>query len=64
METIITIDKVDHSVTDEETIHQGDELIFEIKINRSSDATFVVGLWEDLLGLPIQKVWKILSKEK
>jgi hypothetical protein len=55
---------VDYSVTDEETIHQGDELIFEIKINRSSDATFVVGLWEDLLGLPIQKVWKILSKEK
>jgi len=64
MEKIITIDKVDYSVTDEETIHKGDELIFEIKINRSSDATFVVGLWEDLLGLPIQKVWKILSKEK
>ena len=64
MEKIITINKVDYSVTDEETIHQGDELIFEIKINRSSDATFVVGLWEDLLGLPIQKVWKILSKEK
>ena len=64
MEKIITIDKVDYSVTDEETIHQGDELIFEIKINRSSDATFVVGLWEDLLGLPIQKVWRILSKEK
>ena len=64
MEKIITSDKVDYSVTDEETIHQGDELIFEIKINRSSDATFVVGLWEDLLGLPIQKVWKILSKEK
>ena len=64
MEKIITIDKVDYSVTDEETIHQGDELILEIKINRSSDATFVVGLWEDLLGLPIQKVWKILSKEK
>jgi hypothetical protein len=64
MEKIITMDKVDYSVTDEETIHQGDELIFEIKINRSSDATFVVGLWEDLLGSPIQKVWKILSKEK
>jgi hypothetical protein len=64
MEKIITINKVDYSVTDEETIHQGDELIFEIKINRSSDATFVVGLWEDLLGSPIQKVWKILSKEK
>jgi hypothetical protein len=64
MEKTITIDKVDYSVTDEETIHQGDELIFEIKINRSSDATFVVGLWEDLLGSPIQKVWKILSKEK
>jgi hypothetical protein len=64
MEKIITIEKVDYSVTDEETIHQGDELVFEIKINRSSDATFVVGLWEDLLGSPIQKVWKILSKEK
>jgi hypothetical protein len=63
MEKIITIDNVDYSVTDDETIHQGDELVFEIKINRSSDATFVVGLWEDLLGSPIQKVWKVLPKE-
>jgi hypothetical protein len=63
MEKIITVDKVDYNVTDEETIHMGDELIFEIKINRSSEATFVVGLWEDLLGSPIQKVWKVLPKE-
>jgi len=64
MEKIITIDKVDYNVTDEETIHQGDELVFEIKINRSSDATFVVGLWEDLLGQDMKRDWKILSKEK
>ncbi len=39
-EKIITVDKVDYNVTDEETIHMGDELIFEIKINRSSDSSF------------------------
>ena len=47
MEKTITISEVDYFVSDEETIHQEDELIFELKIRRDADATFVVGLWDD-----------------
>jgi hypothetical protein len=61
MEKNITIDGMEYLVTDEETIHQGDELIFEIKTIRDTDSTFVKGLWDDLLGRPITKVWKIVN---
>jgi hypothetical protein len=63
MEKNITIDEMDYMVTDEERIDQTDELIFEIRERRDSEHTFVVGMWEDLLGTPIQKVWKILGKK-
>jgi|688.fasta_scaffold282365_2 hypothetical protein len=63
MEKNITIGDMDYLVTDEETIHQGDELVFEIKTIRDTDPTFVVGLWEDLLGRPIVKVWKIIKNK-
>lgn len=63
MEKNITINEVDYMVTDEERIDQTDELIFEIRERRDSEHTFVVGMWEDLLGTPIQKVWKILGKK-
>ena len=55
---------MDYLVTDEETITQGDEMIFEVRNRRESDSTYVVGMWEDLLGAPIQKIWKIVSKTK
>jgi len=61
MEKNITIDGMEYLATDEETIRQGDELIFEIKTIRDTDPTFVVGLWDDLLGRPITKVWKIVN---
>ena len=63
MEINITINEMDYMVTDEERIDQTDELIFEIRERRDSEHTFVVGMWEDLLGAPIQKVWKILGKK-
>jgi hypothetical protein len=63
MEKNITINEVDYMVTDEERIDQTDELIFEIRERRDSEHSFVVGMWEDLLGTPIQKVWKILGKK-
>lgn len=63
MEKNITINEVDYMVTDEERIDQTDELIFEIRERRDSEHTFVVGMWDDLLGTPIQKVWKILGKK-
>ena len=64
MKQTITIKDLDYLVTDEETISQTDEMIFEVRTRRESDATFVIGMWEDLLGSPIQKVWKIVSKSK
>jgi len=39
-------------------------MIFEVRNRRESDSTYVVGMWEDLLGAPIQKIWKIVSKTK
>ena len=63
MEKTITISEMDYFVSDEETIHQEDELIFELKVRRDADTTFAVGLWDDLLGSPIQKVWKVLKKK-
>lgn len=63
MEKKITINDMDYMVTDEERINQSDELIFEIRERRDMEHTFVVGLWDDLLGTPIQKVWKILGKK-
>jgi hypothetical protein len=60
----LTVKDMDYLVTDEETITQGDEMIFEVRNRRESDSTYVVGTWEDLLGAPIQKIWKIVSKTK
>ena len=60
----LTVKDMDYLVTDEETITQEDEMIFEVRNRRESDSTYVVGMWEDLLGAPIQKIWKIVSKTK
>jgi hypothetical protein len=64
MKQTITIKELDYLVTDEETITKEDEMIFEVRRRKESDATFVVGQWDDLLGSPIQKVWKVVSKTK
>jgi hypothetical protein len=65
MEMNVIIGKVDYLITDESTIHQGEELVFEIR-NRSSDnindSSFIIGAFDDLLGAPIKKVWKIIGK--
>ena len=55
---------MDYLVTDEETITQEDEMIFEVRNRKENDSTYVVGAWEDLLAAPIQKIWKIVSKTK
>lgn len=60
----LTVKDMDYLVTDEETITQEDEMIFEVRNRRESNSTYVVGMWEDLLGAPIQKIWKIVSKTK
>lgn len=60
----VIIGKVDYLITDESTIRQGEDLIFEIRTrsNDSDDNTFIVGSFDDLLGAPIKKVWKIIGQ--
>jgi hypothetical protein len=60
----LTVKDMDYLVTDEETITKEDEMIFEVRNRRETDSTYVIGMWEDLLGAPIQKIWKIVSKTK
>lgn len=64
MTQTITVKDMDYFVTDEETITKEDEMIFEIRNRRETDSTYVIGMWDDLLGSPIKKIWKIVSKVK
>jgi hypothetical protein len=64
MKQTITVKDMDYFVTDEETITKDDEMIFEIRNRRETDSTYVIGMWDDLLGSPIKKIWKIVSKTK
>ncbi len=64
MKQTITVKDMDYLVTDEETITTEDEMIFEIRNRRETDSTYVIGMWDDLLGSPIKKIWKIISKTK
>jgi hypothetical protein len=56
MKQTITIKELDYLVTDDETITKEDEMIFEVRRRKESDATFVVGQWDDLLGSPKQNI--------
>ena len=63
MTKTITIEGKEYNITDEQTIHSGEELVFEIRNYRDEDSKFVIGHFDDLLGSPIKKVWKILQSE-
>ena len=60
MEKKITIDNEVYLVTDDQKIEIDEELVFEIQIPESG-TIHVLGMWDDLLGQPIKKVWKILE---
>jgi hypothetical protein len=60
MITTIKVGKKQYKVTDEETMRKEDELIFEIRNRNSEENTYVLGMWDDLLGAPIKKIWKII----
>jgi hypothetical protein len=64
MEMNVIIGKVDYLITDESTIHKGEDLVFEVRTrsNDNNGETFVVGSFDDLLGAPIKKVWKIIGQ--
>lgn len=64
MEKTINIKGVDYLVTDEETMSQTDELVFEVRNRYEVDNIYIIGMWDDLLGSPIRKVWKIINKTK
>lgn len=61
MTKTITIEGEDYTITDEQTIHSGELLVFEIRNYRDEKSEFVIGNFDDLLGAPIKKVWKILQ---
>ena len=61
MTKIINIEGEDYTITDEQTIHSGEVLVFEIRNYRDEDSKYVVAHFDDLLGAPIKKVWKILK---
>jgi hypothetical protein len=62
MKKTINIEGKDYTITDEQTIHQGEVLVFEIRNYSDKDSKYAVGHFDDLLGSPIKKVWKILQE--
>jgi hypothetical protein len=61
MTKTITIEGENYTITDEQTIHSGEMLVFEIRNYKDEDSKFVIAHFDDLLGSPIKKVWKILQ---
>lgn len=61
MTKTITIEGENYTITDEQTIHSGEMLVFEIRNYKDEDSKFTIGHFDDLLGSPIKKVWKILQ---
>jgi hypothetical protein len=58
----INIEGKDYTITDEQKIHQGEVLVFEIRNYSDKDSKYAVAHFDDLLGSPIKKVWKILQE--
>lgn len=57
----VLINEVAYTISDEEKYSIEEELIFEIRKEGSYE--FVKGMWDDILGLPVRKIWKICSKQ-
>jgi hypothetical protein len=53
--------EVEYKVTDEETIDANEELIFEYNNNDEIGDQYCVAMFDDMLGYPIKKVWKIIE---
>ena len=53
-----------YTVVDDEFIGLNEDLVFEIKPDRNEETTLhVIGKWNDMLGSPVKKVWKIVKAE-
>lgn len=55
----VIIDGKTYTITNEGKYSVKEELVFEIWQNR--ERRFVLGMWEDILGLPVRMVWKIVA---
>jgi hypothetical protein len=55
----VIINEQIYLITDEEKYSVEEELIFEIREGRGY--SFIAGMWDDILGLPVRKVWKIVG---
>lgn len=61
MITTINIEGKDYTVTDEQPIQSTEELVFELRNYSDKESKFVIGCFDELLGSPIKKVWKIIG---
>ena len=60
----VNIQGVTYTVVDDEFIGLSEDLVFEIKPDRNEETTIhVISKWNDMLGSPIKKVWKIVKTE-
>jgi len=59
MTKVIIIDDKTYTISNEARYSVEEELVFEIRQGR--DYQFVIGMWNDILGLPVRKVWKIVG---
>lgn len=53
-----------YTVVDDQFIGLNEDLVFELKLDRNEETTIhVIGVWNDMLGSPVKKVWKIVKAE-
>ncbi len=53
-----------YTVVDDQFIGLSEDLVFELKLDRNEETTIhVIGTWNDMLGSPVKKVWKIVKAE-
>jgi len=59
MAKTITVDKVIYEVLEESNYPRDEKLIFQLRKNNKYE--YVLGLWNEMLGQPVRKVWKIVG---
>lgn len=60
MTKLVIIDEVTYKVTDEGKYQREEEMLFEIY--EKEKYVYAIGMWDDWLGKPVRKIWKIVGK--
>lgn len=55
----VIIDGKTYTVTNEGKYSVKEELIFEIW--QGTERKMVIGMWDDILGLPVRMIWRIVG---